>query len=171
MKKLFKGMLIALVIAAFAIPGFSIDDSKHTCKKTCEHQHGKEGKCCKAVDLKLTEKQQAEMDKLHKECMESTKKIHEKIAELQEKKCKLMAAEKPDKKAIDKIIEEIGKLTVQGKKIIAGCQLETRAVLTPEQLKKCKEMMGKKCCHQGPCCRHGDHKHGKKAHHKHKEHK
>lgn len=166
MKKLFKGMLVAVVIAAFAVPGFSIDDCKHTCKETCLHQHGKEGKCCKAADLKLTEKQQAQMDKLHKECMESKKKIHEKIAELQEKKFKLMAAEKPDKKAIDKIIEEIGKLTVQGKKIIAGCKLETRALLTPEQLKKCKEMKGKKCCHHSHCCRHGHLEHGKEAHHK-----
>ena len=134
------------------------------------HQHGKEGKCCKAVDMQLTEKQQAEIDKLHKECAANTKKIHEKIAELQEEKGKLMAAEKPDKKAIEKTIEEIGKLTIQGKKIITGCQLEIRALLTPEQLKKCQEMKGKKCCHQSHCCLHGHPEHGKEVQHKHKEH-
>lgn len=166
MKKLFKGMLIAVVIAAFAIPAFSNDDCKPVCKETGVHQHGKDGKCCKVVDLKLTEKQQAQMDKLCKECMESTKKIQEQIAKLQEEKCKLMAAEKPDKNAIEKNIEEIGKLTVQCKKIAVGCQLETMALLTPEQLKACKEMTGKQCCHQSHCCKHKEHKGCCKQEHK-----
>ena len=145
MKKLFNVMLIAVVMAAFVVPGFAGE-------KCCDKS--KKAKCCDMADLKLTDTQKAEFDKMHKSCMDSKTKIHEKIAKLQEEKSKLMAADKPDKAAIDKVIEAIGKLTTEGKKVMTGCQLDIKALLTPDQLKTWEKMhtdCGHACCgHKAP---------------------
>jgi Spy/CpxP family protein refolding chaperone len=155
MKTLFKLMLTVIIIIAIAVPAFSNDTCCPSGKKACAHEHGKDGKCCTVTDLKLTDKQKTEFDKFHKECSEATAKIHEKIAKLKAEKCKLMTAEKPDKKAIDTAIDEIGKLTVESQKIAADCKLNIRAMLTPEQLKKLNEARGKKDCCCCCCCDHG----------------
>jgi Spy/CpxP family protein refolding chaperone len=148
MKTFFKLMLTLIIIAALAVPGFSNDTCNHPCKKAAVQKDGKEVKCCVMTDLKLTDKQKAEFDKFHKECSEAAAKIHEKIAKLNAEKSKLMTAEKPDKKAIDTAIEAIGKLTVEGQKLMADCKLKIRAMLTPEQLKKLDEVREKNgCCH------------------------
>lgn len=154
MKTLFKLMLTVIIAAAIAVPGFSTDTCSQPCKKAAVHEHGKDGKCCDMADLKLTDKQKAEFDKFHKECADTAAKIHEKIAKLSAEKCKLMTAEKPDKKMIDTTIEEIGKLTVEGQKLMADCKLKIRAMLTPEQLKMLNEAKDKNgCCQHG--CFHG----------------
>lgn len=154
MKTLFKLMLTVMIIAALSVPGFTNDHCKQPCKKTAVHEHGKDGKCCAVTDLKLTESQKAEFDKLHKTCADAAAKIHEKIAKLKAEKCKLMTAEKPDKKAIDIAIEEMGKLTVEGQKLMADCKLKIKAMLTPEQLKTLNEAKDKDgCCQHG--CFHG----------------
>jgi len=149
MKKLFNVMLIAVVIAAFVVPGFAEQKCCDKHKAMGVHEHGKDGKCCDMARLKLTEKQQAEFDKMHKGCTADKTKIHEKIAKLQEEKSKLMAADKPDRAAIDKVIEAIGNLTTEGKKVMAGCQLSVKALLTPDQLKTWEKMhtdCGHACC-------------------------
>jgi Spy/CpxP family protein refolding chaperone len=162
MKKLFKLMLIAVVIAAFTVPGFAQEKCKH---KKMMHHHGDEGKCLMMKELNLTEKQQAEIEKLQKGCMDAKKDLQTKMEKLQEELHKLMAADKPVKESIHKAIEKIGKLSTEMKKICVGCKLKIRALLTPEQLKKWKEMMGK---HE--CSKHDHHEHGhKECKHKHKE--
>lgn len=159
MKKLFNLMLIAVVIAAFVVPGFADQKCCDKSKKAGVHVHGKDAKCCDMTQLKLTKKQQVEFDKMHKVCVDKKTKIHEKLAKLQKEKSKLMAAEKPDKNAIDKVIEMIGELSTKGKKVMAGCQLKIKALLTPDQLKVWTKMQG--------CCGHAVHK--PKVHKEHKE--
>lgn len=153
MKKLFNLMLIAVVIAAFVIPAFAETNCCDKHKTVGVHEHGKDAKCCDMTDLKLTDKQKAEFDKMHKACVDEKTKIHEKIAQLQAEKSKLMAADKPDKAAIDKVIEAIGKLTTDGKKVMTGCQLNIKALLTPDQLKTWEKMHAG-CDHA--CCGHKD---------------
>ncbi|MCP4651909.1 MAG: hypothetical protein GY858_00785, partial [Candidatus Omnitrophica bacterium] len=69
---------------------------------------------------------------------------------------KLMAADKPVKASIHKAIEKIGKLNVEMEKMKVDCKLKVMSLLTPEQLKKLKEMKG-----EHKCCKQGDHEHKK----------
>lgn len=158
MKKLLNLLVIAVVITAVALPGFA----QAKCKKHKEMAAHKEA-CTMMKDLKLTEKQQAEIDKIKKSCMESHKDFHAKLAKLGEEKSKLMAAEKPDKEAIGKVIDKMAKISAAVKKICVDCKLKIRALLTPEQLKKYNELEKKCCTHKASCS------HGHKEHHDHKE--
>lgn len=163
MKKLFKLVLIAVVIAAFTVPGFTQEKCKH---KKMMHHHGEDGKCHMMKELNLTEKQQAEIEKLQKGCMEAKKDLQTKMEKLQEELHKLMAADKPVKESIHKAIEKIGKLSTEMKKICVDCKLKIMSLLTPEQLKKCKEMKSKHQCCKYKCCKHGHHGH-KECKHEH----
>lgn len=174
MNKLFKVILIVVVFVAFifTIPGFAGD----TCCKT-GHAHmkmahcGVKGDCCGSLlkELNLTEKQQAQLDKMKKECTEVQKKLWSKIEKLSQKKCELTCAEKADKKAIFGVIEELAKLKAETQKNCVECKLKVESLLTPEQLKKMKELKAKcktKCKTQAKaCCKSkAHHEHGKKKH-------
>ncbi|MCP5051543.1 MAG: hypothetical protein GY940_30525 [bacterium] len=140
MKKLFNVMLIVAVLAAFTIPGFAAGD----CAKKKGDCCSKGGGCEKLVkELNLTEKQQAQLDKMKKECMAAQKKLCAKIEELGKKKCALMGADKLDKNASFKIIDKLAKLNVEKQKNCIDCKLKVQSLLTPEQLKKMKELKAK----------------------------
>lgn len=145
MRKVFNLLVIAAVIAAFAFPAFAQVKCPH--KDKMVHKDP----CPMVKELKLTEKQQAEFNKIKEGCMVSNKDFHAKLAKLAEEKGKLMAAEKPDKKAIDAVIDEMAKIGAEVKKICVDCKLKTRALLTPEQLKKFDEMKEKCCKHEASC--------------------
>jgi Spy/CpxP family protein refolding chaperone len=165
MKKLLNLLVIAVVITAVALPGFA----QAKCEKHKEMSAHKEACATMMKDLKLTEKQQAEIDKIKKSCMESHKDFHAKLAKLGEEKSKLMAAEKPDKKAIGKVIDKMAEISAAVKKICVDCKLKIRALLTPEQLKKFNEMKEKCCKHKASCQHKACCSHGHKEHHAHKE--
>ncbi len=156
MKKLFIVMFMAVVIAAWALPGFTAGGCQKHCGKKMM-AHGEKGSCCTMMkELNLTETQQAEIDKLKQGCMESKKTLHAKIMELHQKQCQLMNAEKPEKDAINKIIDESAKLEAEMKKSGVDCKFKVSALLTPEQLKKMQEMKAKCGKAEGKgCCQHG----------------
>jgi Spy/CpxP family protein refolding chaperone len=170
-------MLIVAVFAAFTIPGFAGDKC---CKSGHAHMKmakcGVKGDCCGSLlkELNLTEKQQAQLDKMKKECVEVQKKLYSKIEKLTQKKCELMCADKKDKKAVFKTIEELAKLKVEQQKHCFECMLKVNSVFTPEQLKKMKELKAKCKTKAKGCCKAKGHKehhgHGKEKHsgHEHK---
>jgi Spy/CpxP family protein refolding chaperone len=170
MKKLLILMFMTVIIAALAVPGYSDGKCKH--KDSEKHHHGMDGTCPQTAKLNLTDSQKAEIEKLHKVCLENKKETQAKLTKLHHEIHKLMAAEKPDKKSIYRKIEKSGKLGIEMKKMCIGQKLKIRALLTPEQLKKWKEMMTEeKHDHHGhgEKCHHGHHGHDEEGHHKHGE--
>jgi Spy/CpxP family protein refolding chaperone len=81
----------------------------------------------------LTEEQQTQIEKsklnLDKAILPLNAELDVKKAELDQ----LLLAEKPDKKAVYKKIDEIGSVKTQIKKMKVDHRLEVRALLTPEQ--------------------------------------
>lgn len=142
MKRFFNVMLVVLLIAAFSAPAFA----GHGCK-------GHKGDCCAMMkkELKLTDKQQAQIDKLKKECLELKKKLHEKVVKLGQKKCELAKAKKADKAAIHKLIDKKAKLHAELEKLMVDCKAKIKALLTPEQQKK-MEALHAKCKTAGKAC-------------------
>ena len=157
MRKLFYFMLIAVFMTAFTSQGFAQEETT-TSKKMVKVHHGELAECCSLKDLQLTDKQKAKIDQMKKVFAEDQKKLREKLAKLQGELHKLMEAEKPKKESINKKLEEIGNLEIVCKKMLVNHKLEFHALLTPEQLKKAKEIHGKACCAKS---------HGQKAHHWH----
>jgi len=145
MKKLFYVMLIAVCTIAFATQGFAQEKAaKH--KIMMHAQKGEHAECCSMKDLKLTEKQKAKIEQMKKAFAGEQEKCHKKMAPLKTELHKLMKAEKPNKKSINKKLDELGKLETECKKKHINHQLEFQALLTLEQLKKAKEIHGKDCC-------------------------
>ncbi len=160
MKKLLYVTLIAVVLIAFVTPGLA-QEKAATHKKMMHVHHGEHAECCSMKDLKLTDKQKAKIEKMKKAFVVEQKKCQEKMSKLKAELHKLMKVEKPNKKAINKKLDELGKLGTECKKKHVNHQLEFHALLTPEQLKKAKEIHGKDCCKKS---------HQHKAHQKHGKH-
>jgi Spy/CpxP family protein refolding chaperone len=146
MKFLMNLILIAALLTTFTLPGFSCEE----CYKS-GHGHmiaahcGYKGNCCDKLgkELNLTDKQQAKLDKMKKECMELHKKLGTEIAELSKKKCSLMSGDKMDKDAASKVIDKLAQLKASLQKNCLDCMEKVHALLTPEQLKKMKELKAK----------------------------
>jgi Spy/CpxP family protein refolding chaperone len=146
MKKLINVMLIVVILAAFTIPGLTDDKCCNSKKSEMKMKHcGSKGNCCEKLkkELNLTDKQLNQLDKMKKECMAAQEKLCAKIEELGKKKCALMCADKLDKKAVFKIIDELAKLKVEKQKNCVDCMLKVHSLLTPEQQKKMKELKAK----------------------------
>lgn len=175
MKTLLKLILIAVVLTAFALPGFSAESC---CKSGHAHVKaahcGHKSDCCDNLkkELNLTEEQQAKLDNIKKECMALQKKVSAEIADLCKKKCALICGDKMDKDAAFKIIDKLAKLRASQQKNCVDCKVKFHSLLTPEQLKKMKELKAKckthcttqheahanACCkdgHKAHCCDHG----------------
>lgn len=161
MKTLLKLILIAVVLTAFALPGFSGDAC---CKSGHGHVKaahcGSGGDCCDNLkkELNLTEEQQAKLDKIKKECMALHKKVGAEIAELCKKKCDMLCGDKMDKDAAFKIIDKLAKLRVSLQKNCVECKVKFYSLLSPEQLKKMKELKAK--CKSQCTTRHKPHTKG-----------
>ncbi len=96
----------------------------------------------------FTEEQKAEMKKIHFETAKKEKPLKDQLRELEAHQQTLVTADAPDTKAINKNIEEIGKLKTDLAKIQVEGRLKARALMTDEQ----KLMMDSKkdFMHQGP---------------------
>ena len=100
-------MLIAVCTIAFTTQGFAQEKAaKH--KKMMYAQHGENAECCSMKDLKLTDKQKAKIEQMKKAFAGEQKKCQEKMAKLKAELHKLMKAEKPNKKSINKKLDELG---------------------------------------------------------------
>jgi len=168
MKTLVKMILIIAVTAALTIPGFAGDACCASGHGHMKAAHcGVAGDCCEKMkkELNLTEKQQAQLDAMKKECMEVHKKLGTQIEELKTKKCQLMCADKMDKDAAFKAIDQLAKLNVEQQKNCIECMFKVHALLTPEQLAKMKELKAKCKAEATKGCdaQKGHHEHGKKA--------
>ncbi len=145
MRKLFYVTLIVVFMIAFTSQGLAQEKAAEH-KEMMHAQHGDHAECCSMKDLGLTAKQKAKIEQMKKTFAVEQKKCQKKMAKVKGELHKLMKAEKPNKKAINKKVDELGKLGSECKKKYINHQLEFHALLTPEQLKKAKEIHGKDCC-------------------------
>lgn len=124
-------------------------EKSHEHKEYCMKKEGIE-------KLNLTQDQKTKFEALHKKHMEEKEKYQIEMTTLEKALQELMQADKPNKNAIYKKVEEIGALKVKEMKMCVEHEFEVRSLLTPEQLTLFNQMRKSKCEH--------DHKEG--DHHK-----
>jgi Spy/CpxP family protein refolding chaperone len=132
-----KIILRSVVLAVLALSSLALaQEPRHMMKMQCGG-----GPCLPD----LTEEQQAQIEKsklnLDKEILPLSADLNVKQAELD----KLLLADKPDKKAVYKKIDEIEAVKTQIKKMKVGHKLEVRALLTPDQ-RVAFDKQHSKCC-------------------------
>ncbi|HON19072.1 MAG TPA: Spy/CpxP family protein refolding chaperone [Salinivirgaceae bacterium] len=93
------------------------------------------GACCRNLDNipNLTEEQKSKLETLKVEHLKKMTSLKAEMEKLRAEKHALMVAEKPDKKAIDAIIEKMGQQYVAMQKETANHRLAVREIFTPEQ--------------------------------------
>jgi len=100
--------------------------------------------------LDLTEEQQEQLNALHLEHYKEMKPLRNQMAELRLKKRNLMSEDNADLKAINKVIDEQTALSNKIQKMMAENQLETKKIMTEEQLMKLDQMRALGKAGRGP---------------------
>jgi len=143
MKKLTNLMIVLFMVALLTAPLLAYHHGAY--HHGMKAKRGGMGmyKCCpvcyKVDGLELTAEQKTKIDKLRKDHF-AQREIHWKATEkIRLEMIALMKAEAPDKAAIDKKIEEQGKLRIEWKKASVGHQFKIFSVLTDEQKKTWSE--------------------------------
>lgn len=92
-------------------------------------------------DLKLTDQQQAQMDKMRIEMKKQQVTLQGKIRLLRVEMQELMLAENPDKNAIQKKMKEVSDLQLQEKEAFVDHLFAVKGILTADQQKIWKQHM------------------------------
>lgn len=97
-----------------------------------------------AEKLNLTEEQTAKIREITKSSQESTKALRDKMRAAMEKQAEILKAEKVDEAAAMAAIDELFEVRKEMAKAQTKRIIQVKAILTPEQLAKAKEEMGKR---------------------------
>jgi len=92
--------------------------------------------------LNLTDDQVAKLKAIRKETGKKQIENEAKLKNLHLELEDLLLEEKVDRNKVDSTIDQIGKLHSEMKKIAIHARLDAKALLTPEQFKKLKELKG-----------------------------
>jgi Spy/CpxP family protein refolding chaperone len=92
-------------------------------------------------DLKLTDQQQAQMDKMRIEMKKQQVTLQGKIRLLRVEMQELLLAENPDKNAIQKKMKEVSDLQLQEKEAFVDHLFAVKGILTADQQKTWKQHM------------------------------
>jgi Spy/CpxP family protein refolding chaperone len=141
MKKLTTILLIVTFIAAMSLTTMAKMHGRSHYKGECseKYQHMKYKFWKK---LNLTDEQKSEFEKLHKSHMDQMKNIHNEMKQYHEKLWALVKADKPDKDAIDKLIEEKAGKHIKWQKVHIDHMIKVRSLLNEEQKKLWDSHMG-----------------------------
>ncbi len=132
-------LLVAVVIALFSVYAWS--QPNDTEAKPGRDKKGMEFRKHFGDELKLTDEQKKEVDKLRSETAKEMIDQHAKIAKSEIELRDLFKAETPDKAAIEKKMRAIADLRVEAKMIHINNWFAVNKLLTPEQQKVWKKFL------------------------------
>ncbi|MFZ1979551.1 MAG: Spy/CpxP family protein refolding chaperone [Bacteroidota bacterium] len=126
-------LLVAVVIALFSV--YTWSQQNDTKEKPGRDKKGMEFRKHFGAELKLTDEQKKEVDKLRSETAKEMIDQHGKIAKSEIELRDLFKADTPDKSAIEKKMQAIADLKVEAKMIHINNWFAVNKLLTPDQQK------------------------------------
>lgn len=133
MKKL---MATAAVVALLAGTGFAQDNSvkRGPAPERAQMKEGKHRDMMADIP-NLTEEQKSQIKAIREEGRKQSEPQHKEMKELRSKLQELKAAENPDQKQINQLIDKSASLKAEMEKSRTASELKVRSILTPEQRK------------------------------------
>jgi Spy/CpxP family protein refolding chaperone len=132
-------LLVAVVIALFSVYAWSQQNERE--EKPGGDKKGMEFRKHFGAELKLTDEQKKEVDRLRSETAKEMIDQHGKIAKSEIELHDLFKADTPDKSAIEKKMQAIADLKVEAKMIHINNWFAVNKLLTPEQQKVWKKFL------------------------------